>query len=73
MMDFKPKNRTVEFGDAFGIDRKSEEYQLGVAQLKEWHERCRANRLGIKRKQLVVNKMSTIRSRLNGRRGKVVG
>lgn len=40
----------VAIGDALTINRKSPEYKLGLAQLKEWHERCRAKRLGIKRK-----------------------
>lgn len=61
MMDFKPKNRTVEFGDAFGIDRNSAEYKLGIRQLAEWHARCRANRLGIKRKPKVTHSVSAAR------------
>lgn len=61
MMDFKPKNRTVEFGDAFVIDRNSAEYKLGLRQLAEWHARCRAKRLGIKRKPKGTHSVSAAR------------
>lgn len=29
-------------------DHDTPEYRLGLAQLEEWHARCRAKRLGIK-------------------------
>ena len=48
--DYTPKHGAVAIADALTINRKSPEYNLGLAQLKEWHERCRAKRLGIKRK-----------------------
>lgn len=40
----------VKIGDALTINRKSPEYKPGLAQLAEWHARCRAKRLGIERK-----------------------
>ena len=48
--DYTPKHGAVAIADSLTINRKSPEYKLGLAQLREWHERCRANRLGIKRK-----------------------
>ena len=36
--------------DALFINRESEEYRRGVRKLEEWHARCRAKRLGLKRK-----------------------
>ena len=48
--DYTPKHGAVAIADALTINRKSPEYKLGLAQLKEWHDRCRAKRLGIKRK-----------------------
>lgn len=40
----------IRIEDTASYSRNSPEYKLGLAQLKEWHERCRAKRLGIKRK-----------------------
>lgn len=48
--DYTPKHGAVAIADALTINRKSPEYKLGLAQLREWHERCRSKRLGIKRK-----------------------
>lgn len=40
----------IRIEDTASYSRNSPEYKLGLAQLKEWHARCRAKRLGIKRK-----------------------
>lgn len=40
----------IRIEDTASYSRNSPEYKLGLAQLKEWHERCRSKRLGIKRK-----------------------
>ena len=53
-----PNCGAVEIGDALSINRRSEEYRLGVAQMREWHERCRAKRLGIKRKPLSTHSVN---------------
>lgn len=61
--DYTPKHVAVAIADALTINRKSPEYNLGLAQLKEWHARCRAKRLGIKRKAKGTSKQSTVESR----------
>ena len=48
--EYTPKHGAVAIADALTINHKSQEYKLGLAQLKEWHDRCRTKRLGIKRK-----------------------
>ena len=40
----------IRIEDTASYSRNSPEYKLGLAQLAEWHERCRAKRLGIKRR-----------------------
>lgn len=55
--DYTPKHGAVAIADALTINRKSPEYKLGLAQLKEWHARCRAKRLGINRKASSVSKL----------------
>ena len=50
--------------DTASYSRNSPEYKLGLAQLAEWHERCRAKRLGIERKANETSKQSTVKSRM---------
>ena len=59
--DYTPKHGAVAIADALTINRKSPEYKLGLAQLKEWHERCRGKRLGIKRKLKGTHSVSAAR------------
>lgn len=59
--NYTPKHGAVETFDAIGIDHKSPEYKLGLAQLAEWHARCRAKRLGIERKAKSVHSCSAAR------------
>lgn len=47
---YTPKHGAVAIADALTINRNSAEYKLGIRQLAEWHARCRAKRLCIKRK-----------------------
>ena len=57
-----PKSaKAVVVADGLFVNRKSEQYRLGLAQLKEWHEQCRARRLGIKRKQKGTHSVSAAR------------
>ena len=51
----------IRIEDTASYSRNSPEYKLGLAQLKEWHARCRANRLGIKRKQKGTHSVSAAR------------
>lgn len=53
----------IRIDDTASYSRNSPEYKLGLAQLREWHERCRAKRLGIKRKAKDTSKQSTVKSR----------
>ena len=54
----------VAVGDALTINHRSPECKLGLAQLEEWHARCRAKRLGIKRKAKSTSATS-VRHRVN--------
>ena len=51
----------IRIEDTASYSRNSPEYKLGLAQLKEWHARCRANRLGIKRKPKGTHSVSAAR------------
>lgn len=53
----------IRIEDTASYSRNSPEYKLGLAQLAEWHERCRAKRLGIERKANETSKQSTVKSR----------
>lgn len=60
-MAIAPKTaNAVKIGDALTINRKSPEYKLGLAQLAEWHARCMAKRLGIKRKEKDLTPVASV-------------
>ena len=51
----------IRIEDTASYSRNSPEYKLGLAQLAEWHERCRAKRLGIERKPKGTHSVSAAR------------